>query len=78
MKTCSMTTTQKTQMFNANNNSYSLSRDQAKLVSTLIHKELIEYKHVKQIEDGVFFRLLESTLTQMDNPQEFKRTSEGS
>ena len=76
MRTCSMTTTQTKQTPKAIN-LYSLDREQAKLINNLIHKELLEYKHVKHSVDGVLYQLLNSTLTQMDNPQEFKRTSEG-
>ena len=55
-----------------------ITRDEAKLLSTLIHKELLEYKHVKNTGDGCLFSLLNSTLTSMDNPQKIERSSEGS
>ena len=73
-----MTTTQTKQMSNATKELYPLSREQAKLINNLLHKELLEYKHVKNTGDGCLFSLLNSTLTSMGNPQEFKRTSEGS
>ena len=72
-----MTTTHTKQMPKAIN-LYSLSREQAKLINNLIHKELLEYKHVNNSGDGCLFTLLNSTLTSMGNPQEFERTSEGS
>ena len=38
-----MTTTQTKQMSNATKELYPLSREQAKLINNLIHKELLEY-----------------------------------
>jgi len=73
-----MTTTQTKQMSNATKELYPLSREQAKLINNLLHKELLEYKHVKNTGDGCLFSLLNSTLTSMDNPQKFERTSKGS
>ncbi len=67
-----MTITQIVQMQNSIREMYNLSREQAKLVSTLLNKELLEYKHVKQSGDGVLFQLIESTLTQMGNPQKIE------
>ena len=78
MRTCSMTTTQTKQMSNATKELYPLSREQAKLINNLIHKELLEYKHVNNSGDGCLFSLLNSTLTSMDNPQKIERSSEGS
>ena len=73
-----MTTTQTKQMSNATKELYPLSREQAKLINNLIHKELLEYKHVNKPGDGCLFSLLNSTLTTMDNPQKIERSSEGS
>lgn len=67
-----MTITQIVQMPNSIKEMYNLSREQAKLVSTLINKELLEYKHVEHSVDGVLYQLLESTLTQMGNPQKIE------
>ena len=73
-----MMTTQTKQMSNATKELYPLSREQAKLINNLLHKELLEYKHVKNTGDGCLFSLLNSTLTSMDNPQKIERSSEGS
>ena len=73
-----MTTTQTKQMSNATKELYPLSREQAKLINNLIHKELLEYKHVNKPGDGCLFSLLESTLTSMGNPEKIERSSEGS
>ena len=73
-----MTTTQTKQMSNATKELYPLSREQAKLINNLLHRELLEYKHVKNTGDGCLSSLLNSTLTSMDNPQKIERSSEGS
>jgi len=50
-----------------------ITSEQAKLICTLIQKELLEYKHVPNKEGGSFHTLLTTTLSKLDNTKESVR-----
>jgi len=56
---------------------YNLSREQVKILSTLIHKELLEYKHVPNKEGGSFYNLLTSTLKELETSQQTTGSTSG-
>ena len=51
-----------------------ITGEEAKLLSTLINKELLEYKHVPNKEGGSFHNLLTTTLSKLDSTKESTRT----